>query len=129
MINPLNKFILLISIVIVMAISYTSSARSAFAQIAETPITALEGSPHRVRPNTSLHKFVNEAYLADFQKIWETVRDHFYDKRLNGVDWNRIGDVYRARLGDVKTKAEFEQLMNQMLDELHASHTAYSTDE
>jgi carboxyl-terminal processing protease len=45
------------------------------------------------------------------------------------VDWWRIGAAYRARLSEAKTKAEFTDIVNQMLGELHASHTAYSTDE
>ena len=48
---------------------------------------------------------------------------------LGGIDWKKVNDSYRARLPEVKTKAEFSALVNKMLDELHASHAGYSTDE
>ena len=64
-------------------------------------------------------------YEASFTKIWETVQKRFYDANLHGVDWNQVGETYHARLAAVKDRGEFEALMNQMLGELHASHTAF----
>ena len=69
-------------------------------------------------------------YYSDaFEKVWKTVRDKFWDKNTNGVDWRKVGQQYRAQLPNVKTKAEFEVLVNAMLRELHASHTEYTTDD
>ena len=68
-------------------------------------------------------------YANAFEKVWKTVRDKFWDKTFGGVDWRKVGDQYRARLAKVKTKAEFESLVNAMLRELHASHTEYTTDD
>ena len=68
-------------------------------------------------------------YANAFEKVWKTVRDKFWDKNFNGVDWRGVGEQYRARLAKVKTKAEFEVLVNAMLRELHASHTEYTTDD
>src|SRR5579884_412103 len=70
-----------------------------------------------------------EIFRRDFDRIWQTVRDRLYDPKMNGVDWSHIGETYRARLGDVHTKAEFEALVNQMLAELHVSHTSFYTDD
>ena len=64
----------------------------------------------------------------NFDKICQTVREHFYDRNMHGVDWKHITDLYRARLSTVSSKAEFEQLMNQMLCELHSSHTVFVSD-
>ncbi len=68
-------------------------------------------------------------YANALEKVWKTVRDHFWDKNFSGLDWRKIGEQYRAKLPDVKTKAEFETLVNAMLRELHASHTDYMTDD
>ena len=68
-------------------------------------------------------------YANAFEKVWQTVRDKFWDKNFNGVDWRGVGAKYRAKLASVKTKAEFETLINAMLGELHASHTEYTTDD
>ena len=64
-----------------------------------------------------------------FDTAWKTVKDNFYDKDLHGVDWRKIGQKYRAKLPAVKTKAECAELINAMLDELHASHTEFMTDD
>lgn len=66
-------------------------------------------------------------YTAAFDKVVQTVRDHFYDKTLHGVDWTKVTTGYRAQLRDVKSKAEFSTLINTMLGELKASHTGYLT--
>src|SRR5690349_7451881 len=71
---------------------------------------------------------VEEKYRTNFETIQRVVRDRFHDPKLNGVDWERIMEQYRSRLGGVNTKSEFEALVNRMLGELHASHTAYVTD-
>ena len=72
---------------------------------------------------------VASTFRSDFETVWQLVRDRFHDPALNGADWKKIGDLYRARLADVKTKFEFEALINRMLTELHASHAAYVTDD
>jgi carboxyl-terminal processing protease len=66
-------------------------------------------------------------YARDFDKVWQTVHDHLFDTNMNGKDWRHIGEVYRARLSDVKSREAFEDLVNRMLDELHVSHTEYYT--
>lgn len=71
----------------------------------------------------------DDDFNAQFEQIWTTVRDHFWDKQLGGLDWKKVGDTYRAKLPSVKTRAEFTDLVNAMLDELHASHTEYFTDD
>ena len=39
----------------------------------------------------------NEAYLSAFDEVWETVRDRFYDPRLNGLDWQATRARYRPQ--------------------------------
>ena len=31
-----------------------------------------------------------ETQLAVFDEIWQTVRDHFYDPTLHGLDWTAV---------------------------------------
>src|SRR5438105_3395461 len=64
-----------------------------------------------------------------FEKVWNLVKERFYTANLNGVDWKKIGEKYRAHLSEVKTAEELEEWINKMLSELHASHTAYITNE
>jgi carboxyl-terminal processing protease len=69
------------------------------------------------------------SFRADFETVWQLVRDKFHDPKFNGVDWKRIGDTYRAKLAEIRSKFEFVTLINHMLSELHASHAAYVTDD
>jgi carboxyl-terminal processing protease len=59
----------------------------------------------------------------------QTVRDRFWDRRLNGADWTALCNQYHAKLPQVKSKAQFTDLVNQLLDGLHASHTSYINDD
>lgn len=85
-----------------------------------------EGQTPAPAPSTSGEGSI---FSGRLEEVWQTVRDRFYDKNLNGVDWKRIGETYRSRLAAVKTRPEFAALVNQMLGELHASHTQYVTDD
>ena len=69
-----------------------------------------------------------EARAAQFEKVCTTVETRFYDKSFGGVEWKRLCDVYRGKLSGVKSKTAFKALVNQMLDELHSSHTSYIDD-
>jgi carboxyl-terminal processing protease len=58
-------------------------------------------------------------------EVWETVRTHFYDPTLAGVDWPAARERARATLGAHPSQAELAAAIDAMLAELHASHTAY----
>lgn len=62
-----------------------------------------------------------------FEQIWRTTRDNFYDPRMKGLDWSQVGDRYREKAAQATTQAEFQAVINRMLDELHASHSGYFT--
>ncbi len=63
------------------------------------------------------------------EKVWQTTRDHFYDPKMNGADWNAVHSRLRDAVKSVNNKAELAALLNRMLGELHASHTEYYTDD
>jgi carboxyl-terminal processing protease len=57
-----------------------------------------------------------------FAKVWETVRDKFFDPNFNGVDWNKVRERYAPQVAAVKTNAELYDLLNRMVGELKVSH-------
>lgn len=65
------------------------------------------------------------ANVKAFDEAWQDVRDSFYDAKLKGLDWNAIGQKYRARAGEAG--ADVALIINAMLAELNASHTGYYT--
>jgi carboxyl-terminal processing protease len=68
-----------------------------------------------------------EAEPSAFEKVWELVRDRFYDPRLNGLDWPATREHYRPQAQAARSQDELAAVVNAMLAELHASHTRYYT--
>lgn len=77
----------------------------------------------------SSEKYDAETRAAQFEKVCTAIQNRLYDKNTNGVDWKRVCGTYRAKLGSVKSKAEFKAFINRMLEELHVSHTSYLDDD
>ena len=80
----------------------------------------------QTRPATSAQQPAADA-AKQFDEVWETMRDKFYDRGMHGLDWNAIGDRYRPLAAAATTEGELEGVINRMLAELHASHTGYYT--
>jgi carboxyl-terminal processing protease len=62
---------------------------------------------------------------AVFDEVWRTVRDRFYDRDLHGLDWSAIAERYRPQAAAAASGRARAAVINRMLAELHASHTAY----
>jgi carboxyl-terminal processing protease len=65
------------------------------------------------------------ASLKIFDEVWSRVRDSFYDRNMKGLNWDAVGRHYRSQV--TQPGVDLTQLINQMLAELGASHTAYYT--
>lgn len=61
-----------------------------------------------------------------FEQAWRIMRDRFYDKNMNGADWTKYKGVYEALLTDVGDREEMQNIIQQMIGELNASHTGVS---
>ena len=118
-----NKFLFCAGLISM--ILFQSGRRNASAQ---QSFFGKGGKPVSYEQQAVQHKPADkESYRSTWQKIWQAVQKGFYDTKMNGVDWKKIGDTYEARLAGITSRSEFETLMNQMLAELHASHMAYVT--
>ena len=62
-----------------------------------------------------------------FDEAWRIARDKFYDRKLNGLDWEAVGSKHRAEYAAAKTATERAAAINALLAELGASHTHYFT--
>jgi carboxyl-terminal processing protease len=69
------------------------------------------------------------SYQAAFDQVWELVRDRFYDRRLNGLDWQELRVRFRPDAGAARSPEEAANVINAMLAKLGASHTHYYTSE
>src|SRR6266404_8102662 len=63
---------------------------------------------------------------ATVDEVWRLVNERFYDPQFGGHDWLAIRETYRDR-AVAAAPDELPDLINRMLGELHASHTAYLT--
>ncbi|MBN1813392.1 MAG: PDZ domain-containing protein [Anaerolineae bacterium] len=64
-------------------------------------------------------------HLRVFTDLWILVRDIYLYPDYNGVDWDAIGDEYRARIEVGLSDEEFWLLMNEMLRELNDDHSYF----
>jgi tricorn protease len=61
-----------------------------------------------------------------FEQAWRIMRDRFYDKNMNGVGWEKYRGVYEPLLDDVGDREEMQNVIQQLIGELNASHTGVS---
>ena len=66
---------------------------------------------------------------ADFDQVWELVRDRFYDPHLNGLDWQEERGRFRPQAASARSREDAAVVINAMLAKLGASHTHYYTPE
>jgi carboxyl-terminal processing protease len=66
---------------------------------------------------------------ADFDQVWELVRDRFYDPHLNGLDWQEERARYRPDAASARSREDAAAVINAMLAKLAASHTHFYTPE
>jgi carboxyl-terminal processing protease len=69
---------------------------------------------------------VQQTTPAIVDEVWRLVNERFYDPKFAGHDWLAIGETYRDQ-AIAAAPDELPDLINRMLGELHASHTAYLT--
>jgi tricorn protease len=66
-----------------------------------------------------------ERHLAAFDVAWRTIRDHWYDERMNNLDWEAIRTKYRPMASRCLTTRELDTVVNLMLGELNGSHLGF----
>ena len=86
--------------------------------------TVPQKQPAGVPGGSSKGESSAELRRQSFDKVWSTVKDKHFDPHFGGVDWDRVREEYLPRLASIKSDAEFYDLLQQMLTELHESHFA-----
>ncbi|HEX6976500.1 MAG TPA: hypothetical protein VF147_18965, partial [Vicinamibacterales bacterium] len=62
--------------------------------------------------------------LETFDAAWTIVRDTFYDKTMNGLDWNAVRAELRPKAEAAKTNGELRGVIRDMIGRLGQSHFA-----
>jgi len=60
---------------------------------------------------------------ALFDQVWQTINDHFYDPKFNGVNWQALRQQYQPQVQQTRDREQAASLINTMLAELKTSHT------
>ncbi len=58
-----------------------------------------------------------------FQEAWRIERDFYWDPKMGGVDWEKIGKRYEALLPWVAHRSDLNYIIGEMIAELSTSHT------
>lgn len=68
-------------------------------------------------------------YEIGFRTIWRMMRDDYYDREMNGRDWDQILVKYQDKAVNAQDLATFRRVVSLMLGELNGSHLGlYGTD-
>jgi carboxyl-terminal processing protease len=97
--------------------------------LALAAMSALGPGPASAETASQPDKAPAESNQADFDQVWELVRDRFYDPHLNGLDWQEERARFRPQAASAESREDGEAVINTMLAKLGASHTHYYTRE
>src|SRR5258705_10689106 len=58
-----------------------------------------------------------------FDFVWRTINEHYYNEKLNGVDWKAVGERYRPLALAATDDEAFWDTLDRMTGELMDAHT------
>lgn len=72
--------------------------------------------------NAEMTRDAQAEIAAIFDHAWRLTQVKFYDPKLHGVDWARVGADHRRYLPYVRHWEELAEILSEMVGELNASH-------
>jgi tricorn protease len=90
-------------------------------KITKVAVADGKAEPAKFNASKELDGSRERQYL--FEHIWRQVREKFYVKDMNGVDWDYYKSVYEKFLPYLSDDRDFSEMASEMLGELNASHT------
>lgn len=80
--------------------------------------------PVTVQPVMDLQKAQERNFMFDHS--WRVIKDKFYRDDYHGIDWDEMGESYRAKLPSIGHNRDFANMFAEMTGELNASHIGSS---
>ena len=62
--------------------------------------------------------------IDSFEQIWQTLRDHYWDRSMSGLNWQAVHDRFLHELETKHSEGEAREVMNRMIHQLRSSHLA-----
>lgn len=81
----------------------------------------------KIEMSFTFRKNIADEFKQMFYETWANVEENFYNETFNNVDWANIKKKYEAFLPSLNSRADFRIMQNDMLGELNASHTGFSS--
>lgn len=72
--------------------------------------------------NAEMTRDAQAEIAAIFDHAWRLTQVKFYDPKLHGVDWAKVGADHRRYLPYVRHWEELAEILSEMVGELNASH-------
>lgn len=66
-------------------------------------------------------------YEQDFDELWTQVQSNYAYFDQKATDWDQVRTIYRPRVKEVTTRAQFVALLESVLEELYDSHAHLNT--
>lgn len=98
------------------------------AQMPDSVVNASEPTPYpmpALPANTQVDSATTEQQIAVFEELWQAVRDNYVYTDYRGVDWDAVGDKYRALIEGGLAEEDFYQAMSLMVFELGDDHSSF----
>lgn len=62
-----------------------------------------------------------------FRRVWRTLSERFYDKTMNGTNWDAMLGKYEDAAAEARESRQFDRVVAQLLGELNASHLTFKS--
>ena len=71
--------------------------------------------------------FTQQQYAEDFDYLWQSIADNYAYFDQKQTDWNKVKEIYRPQVSEIKTRSDFIALLENVLEELYDFHTHLNT--
>lgn len=68
-----------------------------------------------------------QQFEEDFDYLWQEVSENYAYFDLKQTDWNKVKEIYRPKIKNLKTATEFVTFLESVLGELYDFHTHLNT--
>lgn len=75
--------------------------------------------------NVTYYEKREEVNRNIFRSVWKTMRDRFYDEKMNNLSWEKIREKYEEAAVSAPDSVILDRVIAMLLGELNASHMGY----
>ncbi|BCU78641.1 tricorn protease [Luteolibacter sp. LG18] len=103
----------------------TDDKEGLFWIVDNTPAVLRKGKLTTYAIDTRFESKRSDRQRVYFRQIWRTLRDWFYDGRMNGRDWEAMRVKYEEAAATATDSRAFDRVVAMLLGELNASHLSF----